>query len=81
LVASTTRWRRCLADDLLGLAERVDVGGVDEVDAGIERGVDDADAVVVVGIAERPEHHRPETQGADLDAGAAEGAVFHAGRG
>ena len=26
-----------LADDLLGLAARVDVGGVDEVDAGVER--------------------------------------------
>lgn len=40
-----------LADDLLGLAGGVDVGGVDEVDAGVEGGVDDADGVVVVGVA------------------------------
>ena len=32
-----------LADDLLGLAARVDVGGVDEVDARVERPVDDPD--------------------------------------
>ena len=32
-----------LADDLLGLAGGVDVGGVDEVDPGVQRGVDDAD--------------------------------------
>ena len=44
LVASTMSSRRpaiALADDLLGLAGRVHVGGVDEVDAGVERGVDD----------------------------------------
>jgi hypothetical protein len=40
-----------LADDLLRLAGRVDIGGVDEVDAGVERAVDDADRVVVVGVA------------------------------
>src|SRR3954471_18885248 len=32
-----------LPDDLLGLAGRVDVGGVDEVDALVEGAVDDAD--------------------------------------
>ena len=31
-----------LADDLFGAAVGVDVGGVDEVDAGIERAADDA---------------------------------------
>src|SRR5690606_17615894 len=40
-----------LAQDLLGLAGRVDVGGVDEVDAGVEGGVDDGDRVVVVAVA------------------------------
>src|SRR5213080_3582276 len=42
-----------LADDLLGLAGAIDVGGVDEVDAGVERGVDDPDRLVVVGVAPR----------------------------
>ena len=32
-----------LADNLLGLAGRVDVGGVEEVDPGVEGSVDDAD--------------------------------------
>ena len=66
-----------LADDLLGLAGGVDVGGVDEVDAGVERGVDDADRVVVVGVAPGAEHHRAEAELRDLDAGASERAVVH----
>ena len=66
-----------LADDLLGLTEGVHVGGVDEVDAGIDGGMDDADGVVVVRVAEGSEHHRPEAEGADLEAGPSEGAVFH----
>ena len=57
-----------LGDDLLRLAPRVDVGGVDEVDAGVERGVDHVDRLVVVGVAPRAEHHRPEAEGADLHA-------------
>ena len=55
-----------LADDLLGLAARVHVGGVDEVDAGVERAMDDADALVVVGVAPGAEHHRAEAERADL---------------
>ena len=30
------------------------------------------------GVAQGPEHHRPQAEGADLDAGTAEGAVLHA---
>jgi hypothetical protein len=41
------------ADDFLGLAGPVDVGGVGEVDASVEGGVDDADGLVVVGVAPR----------------------------
>jgi hypothetical protein len=68
-----------LADDLLRLALRVPVGGVDEVDPGIKCPVNDPDRVVVVGVAgRRPEHHGAERVGADLDAGPAEGAVLHA---
>ena len=66
-----------LADDLLRLAARVDVGGVDEVDAGVEGRVDDRDALVVVRVAPGAEHHRPEAERGDLDAGAAERAVVH----
>src|SRR3954471_14011797 len=47
-----------LADDLLRLASRVDVGGVNEVDALVQGGLDDADRVVVVGVAPGAEHHR-----------------------
>ena len=64
-----------LADDLLGLAGRVDVGGVDEVDPGVQRAVDDADRVVLVGVAPGAEHHRAEAELGDLDAGASERAV------
>jgi hypothetical protein len=57
-----------LADDHLGLAGGVDVGGVDEVDPGVERAVDDADALVVVRIAPLAEHHRPEAERSHLRA-------------
>ena len=67
-----------LADDLLGLAERVHVGGVDEVDARVDGGVDDADAVVVVGVAPRAEHHGAEAVAADLDPGRPECRAVHA---
>ena len=65
-----------LADDGLRLARGVDVGGVDEVDARVQRVVDDPDAVVVVGVAAGAEHHGAEGQRADLHAGTPEGAVF-----
>src|SRR3954451_478831 len=69
-----------LADDRLGLAVGVDVGGVDEVDAGVEGAADDPDAVGVVGVAVAAEHHGAEGQRADLEAGPAEGSVLaHAG--
>jgi hypothetical protein len=68
LVASTIALAagQRLADDLLGLAPRVDVGCVDEVDAGIQGAVDDPDAVVVILVAPVAEHHRPETKRGDL---------------
>ena len=49
-------------DDLLTLAVRVHVGGVDEVDPGIDRPTDQADAVVVIGVAHVVEHHRAQTE-------------------
>ncbi len=65
------------ADDLLGLALRVDVRGVDDVDARVERAVNDRDALVMVGIAPGAEHHGPECQRTDLDSGASERAKRH----
>jgi hypothetical protein len=66
-----------LADDHLGLTGRVDVGGVDEVDPGVQRAVDDADALVVVLGAPVAEHHRAEAQLADRDAGASQDVLLH----
>ena len=66
-----------LADDLLRLAGRVHVGGVHEIDSAVECRVDDPGAVVVVGVADRAEHHGAEAVDADLDAGAAEDAIAH----
>ncbi len=80
LVASTTLSRlpaRALPTISSDSPRGVDVGGVDEVDAGVERGVDDGDALVVVRVAERAEHHGAEAERADLDAGAPERAVLH----
>ena len=72
VVASTLQR---IADDLLALPGGVDVGRVDEVDAGIDRPVDDPSALGVVGVAPGAEHHRAQPERADLDAGAAERAV------
>jgi hypothetical protein len=46
-----------LADDHLGLAVGVHVGGVDEVDPCVQGPVDDPDRLVVVGVSHGPEHH------------------------
>jgi hypothetical protein len=63
------------ADDLLRLAGIVAIGGVDEIDARIERARDDAVAGRRIGRGS--EQHRAEAQPADRDAAAAEGAIFH----
>ncbi len=57
-----------LAEDLLGHAVVVDVGGVEQRDAGVEGDVDHPMALGDVGVAPRPEHHRAERERADLDA-------------
>ena len=67
-----------LADDLLVLAGAVHVGGVDEVDAGVERAVDDPRALVAVAVAPHAEHHRAEPEAADPDAGRAERSRYSA---
>ena len=66
-----------LADDLLGLAARVHVRGVDEVDPGVERAVDDRGRLVVVAFSPGPEHHRAQAERADLHAGGSEVPELH----
>jgi len=56
------RGRERFPDDLLGLPAGVDVGRVDEVDPRVERAVNDADGVVVVGVAPGAEHHGAEAE-------------------
>ena len=66
-----------VADDLLGVAVGVDVGGVDEVAAALEEAVEDGLGVLDAG-APAPvlaEGHRAEAERADAQAGAAEGDV------
>ena len=56
----------------------VDVGGVDEVDPAVERGVDDPHALVLVRVAPGPEHHGAQAERADPDSGPSERSIFHA---
>ena len=65
------------AGDLLRHALAVDVGGVDEVAAGVDEAVDDLLARGLVGLV--AERHRAEAELRDACAGAAELAVFHGG--
>jgi hypothetical protein len=55
---------------------RADVGGVDEGDAGVDRPMDDLDALVVVLGAVFAEHRVAEAQLAHRDAGAPERSEF-----
>jgi hypothetical protein len=66
-----------LSYELLRLAMGIGVGGVDQVDAGIQRRVHDVGAFLLVGIAVGAEHHGSEGVGADADAGSSERAVLH----
>jgi hypothetical protein len=70
-----------LADDLLGLAAAIDVGRVDEIDAGVERSVDDPDALVVIGVAgrvgSRSKHHRAEAERTYLHSCASKRSIVH----
>src|SRR5690349_12521129 len=68
---------QCLPHDFLGLAAGIHVGGIDEVDAPVEGPVDDADGVVVVGIAPRAEHHRSQAERADLHSSATQCPKLH----
>src|SRR6266508_4189400 len=64
-------------DELLGLAGRVHVRRVDEVDTAVDRRVDHPDAVVDVRVAPAPEHHRSQAVRADAQARPAQCSVLH----
>ena len=66
-----------LGDDLFRFTARIDIGRIDEIDPAVQRRLDDPDRIVVVRVAPRPEHHRAEAVGADLDPGVAELPVLH----
>jgi hypothetical protein len=66
-----------LSDDDLGFAARIHVGGVHEIDAGVQGAVDDADALVVILGAPVTEHHGAQAEFAHRYAGPAERSVFH----
>ena len=72
--AGAVNRRQGFADDLFGLALGVHVGGVNEIDTGVERLVDDLDRLIVVGVAPPTKHHGAETEGAYIEAGTAEGS-------
>jgi len=65
------------ADDLFAFAERVDVGRVDEIDAAVERTMDDAFTRLMIGVAPCAQHHGTETEAAHVHAGLTQHAVFH----
>src|SRR5262249_25860117 len=69
----------CLADDLLGLAHAVAVGGVDEGDTLVESATNDANAVGVILVAPATEGHGAEAEARDLEAAVAELRIVHAG--
>ena len=71
-----------VADDLLGAArgvvaaaQRIDVGGVEEVDPAGRRGIHDG--VALGHVALQAERHRPEAQLGNAQAGAAQFGVVH----
>ncbi len=67
--------REPAAEDLLRSAEAVDIGGVDEIAAGLDETVEHFPAERLVGLA--AEGHGAQAKLADLEAGPAQKAVFH----
>ena len=65
-------------EQLLVVPPAIHIGGVEEVDALVERIVDDADRLFVVRVAIDAGHrHQAETNRRNLDAAIAERAHFH----
>ena len=72
---------QCLADELLVVERAVDLGGVEEGDAAVDRSAQERDHLVPWGSrAEGLAHaHAAEAEGGDLEASGAESACLHAG--
>ena len=67
-----------LAEQRLVVAPAVHVGRVEEVDALVERVVDHADRLVVVGVAVDARHrHQAQAEGRDLEAALAQLTLLH----
>src|SRR5438552_14944653 len=66
-----------LSYELLRLAMRIRVRGVDQIYSGIQRRVHDFDALLLVGIGIGTEHHGSERVCAHADTGSSERAIFH----
>src|SRR5262249_28827004 len=79
LVAPPAALRQPASDDLLGDAlarlPPVDVRGIEEVDAGLERPVHHGEAVGLAGV--RAEVHRSQTEPADAGSGPTELDILH----
>jgi len=74
---STARFQH-LGNEFLGTAHAVDIGGVEEVDAAVERRVQRGFRVAVRDLTPiRADRPGAETDRIDLPAGAAEGAMLH----
>src|SRR6478752_1920900 len=68
-----------LAQQRLGLAEAVDVGGVEERDAGVESLPNETVGGALVDVAPSTEVRRPEAKDADRHAGGTKNSLFHGG--
>jgi hypothetical protein len=81
--AALARAAERLADNFFRSAGGIDIGGVDQIDAGINDKIDEAAHVGEPNIADlgeaalAPESHRPHRQRGDLEARIAKPAVFH----
>jgi len=71
--------REGLAEDLLRLSRRVAVRGVEGIDPRVEGAVDHPHALLVITVAECPEHHGAQRELADGDPRKAEWSVLHRG--
>src|SRR5437879_13851857 len=66
------------AEELLVVAPAVHVGRVEEVDAFVERVVNEADRLFVIRVAVDARHrHEPEADGGDFERAASNLALFH----
>lgn len=72
-----------LAENLLGLADRIDIGGVEKIDAAVDADFDEAARLLDLHVAHRgkasfaAEGHRAETQDRNFKTAGAQESIFH----